>query len=93
MLQLCSYKPFGLLCSLSYSVLNELRCQMNKPRLNQEVYQIYNSYPEVQRGNDVVNDGLKPSFTANLTPQKNVPYKSFRYRQTTQDDGETIDTF
>ena len=68
MLELCSYKPFGLLCSLSYSVLNELRCQMNKPRLNQEVYQIYNSYPEVQRGNDVVNDGLKPSFTAYLTP-------------------------
>ena len=35
MLELCSYKPFGLLCSLLYSVLNELQCQMNKPCLNQ----------------------------------------------------------
>ena len=34
--ELCSYKPFGLLCSLLYSVLKELRCQINKPCLNQE---------------------------------------------------------
>ena len=36
MLELYSYKPFGLLCSSLYSVLNELRCQMNKPRLKQD---------------------------------------------------------
>ena len=36
MLDLSSCKPFGLLCSLLYSVLNELRCQMNKPCLNKK---------------------------------------------------------
>ena len=35
MLELCLYKPLGLLCSLLYPVLNELRSQMNKPCLNQ----------------------------------------------------------
>ena len=35
MLELCSYTPFGLLCSLLYSVLSVPRCHVNKPRLNQ----------------------------------------------------------
>ena len=34
MLELCSYKPFGLLCSLLNSVLNVLWCHVNKLCLN-----------------------------------------------------------
>ena len=36
MLELCSYKPFGLLCSWFYSALNVLWCHANKPCLNKK---------------------------------------------------------
>ena len=35
MSELCSYRPFGFLCSWSYSALNVLWCHVNKPCLDQ----------------------------------------------------------
>ena len=65
-----------------------------------EIYEIYESFSEEKKGIGATADGepneynvLKKSFTDYFTPKKNTSYERLKFRNVTQNAGETIDSF
>ena len=65
-----------------------------------EIYEIYESFSEEKKGIGATTDGepneynvLKKSFTDYFTPKKNTSYERLKFRNVTQNTGETIDSF
>ena len=65
-----------------------------------EIYEIYESFSEEKKGIGATADGepneynvLKKSFTDYFTPKKNTSYERLKFRNVTQNTGETIDSF
>lgn len=61
--------------------------------LGDEGYDIYESFSVEQKGNADEYDTAKTSLKNHFTPKKNIAYETFRFRQTVQMDGESIDTY
>ena len=68
-----------------------------------DVFEIYDTMTDEQKGIGAMTDGdnpvpreysvLKQSLEEYFTPKRNISYETFKFRQTTQKEGESIDTF
>ena len=69
--------------------------------IGDEAYDIYLTFSDAKKGIGAIdNDGntieynvLKQSFTTYFTPKENQAFEIYKFRQTVQADGESIDSF
>ncbi|KAK7112338.1 hypothetical protein V1264_011807 [Littorina saxatilis] len=59
----------------------------------EEVFDIYDSMSDEQQGDQGAYATTVASLTQHFTPKRNVDFETFKFRQVTQNSGETIDSF
>lgn len=61
--------------------------------IGDEGYDIFESFNDAQKGNASEYETAKKSLQDYFSPKKNIAYETFKFRQTVQVEGESIDTY